>query len=245
MNKHTNKLQNQFKDKLNYHESVDYDNIITENFLLSDFKIKRICPYCQSYKVELIKKSNTNESYISMLTTDKTEQWGVMKQNNLVLKCMHCMRVFKFTASYTFTPFTNDDLKDKKDYLIDYLNDLSLNKILIILNQIIVMLNTDPLNTELWDKFEMIFLKLKNDNIKIEIEKSVNKAGVIFFSYYQLIAKLKKEKAKEILNAGYEKASKLRAIEKQYSKWKTRIDSILFINKKHFYVKNKKTIVFH
>ena len=94
-----NKLQNQFKDKLNYHESTDFNDIITENFLLSDFKIKRICPYCQSYKVELIKKSNTNESYISMLTTDNTDQWGVMKQNNLVLKCIQCMRVFKDTGN--------------------------------------------------------------------------------------------------------------------------------------------------
>ena len=239
-----NKLQNQFKDKLNYHESTDFNDIITENFLLSDFKIKRICPYCQSYKVELIKKSNTNESYISMLTTDNTDQWGVMKQNNLVLKCIHCMRVFKFTASFTFSPFTTDDLKDEKAYLIDYLNDLSLNKILFSLNQIIVMLNTDPLNAELWDKFEMIFLKLKNDRIKIIIEKPENKADVIFFSYYQLLAKLRIEKSKAISKQEYEKASKIKVVEKQYSKWKTNMRSIAFINKKHFYLNNRKNIIY-
>jgi hypothetical protein len=217
---------------------------MSENFFLSDFKIKRICPYCQSYKVELIKKSNTNESYISMLTTDNTDQWGVMKQNNLVLKCIHCMRVFKFTASFTFSPFTTDDLKDEKAYLIDYLNDLSLNKILFSLNQIIVMLNTDPLNAELWDKFEMIFLKLKNDRIKIIIEKPENKADVIFFSYYQLLAKLRIEKSKAISKQEYEKASKIKVVEKQYSKWKTNMRSIAFINKKHFYLNNRKNIIY-
>jgi len=220
-----------------------------EDFFLSDYKIKKICPYCNSCKVELIKKSKPIESFTSMLSLNNEDQWGVFKRSQLILRCINCQRVFKFSELFTFTPFTEDDLKDEKDYMLDYLNDLSLNKIINILNQTILLLNKDPFNKVIWEKLELIFRKLKNDNLKINIEKREEKANqksseIIFFSYYLCIAQLKAEKAQAILNAKYENASKLRDIEKQYVNWKSSVNSILFINKKHFYIKNKKTIIF-
>lgn len=219
-----------------------------EDFLFSNAKIKKICPYCNACKVEIIKKGLYTDPFTVLFLINNEDIWGALKRSFVILKCLNCSRIFKFYESYTFTAFSEDDVKDEKDLLIDTMNNMSLEDLIKALNKALLLLNNQPFNKVLLERLEMLFFKLKKDKIKIVAENQKNffkkNTEISFFSYYSVLSEIRKEKRKLILKAQYENAAKLRDIEKLYESWKQSEKLWIFLYQKHFFIKSKHLVVY-